>query len=60
MLRYLARRLAASALILLGVSIVTFGLTFLIPADRVAILPVIAMIGLDRGSTRWRRAPRRN
>ena len=38
MLRYLARRLAASALILLGVSIVTFGLTFLIPADPVRMI----------------------
>ena len=36
MLAYLARRLAASLLILLGVSIVTFGLTFMIPADPVA------------------------
>jgi peptide/nickel transport system permease protein len=38
MLRYLARRLAASALILLGVSIVTFCLTFMIPADPVALI----------------------
>ena len=38
MLRYLARRLVASALILLGVSIVTFGLTFLIPADPVRMI----------------------
>ena len=38
MLHYLARRLAASALILLGVSIVTFGLTFLIPADPVRMI----------------------
>ena len=38
MLRYLSRRLAASALILLGVSIVTFGLTFLIPADPVRMI----------------------
>ena len=38
MLRYLARRLAASALILLGVSIITFGLTFLIPADPVRMI----------------------
>ena len=38
MLRYLARRLAASALILLGVSIVTVGLTFLIPADPVRMI----------------------
>ncbi|MFL5259060.1 MAG: ABC transporter permease [Hyphomicrobiales bacterium] len=38
MLHYLARRLAASALILLGVSIVTFCLTFMIPADPVALI----------------------
>ena len=38
MLRYLARRLAASVLILIGVSVVTFGLTFLIPADPVRMI----------------------
>jgi peptide/nickel transport system permease protein len=38
MLRYLARRLAASVLILGGVSIVTFCLTFMIPADPVALI----------------------
>jgi peptide/nickel transport system permease protein len=38
MLSYLARRLVASLFILLGVSIVTFGLTFLIPADPVAMI----------------------
>ena len=38
MLKYLARRLAASLFILLGVSIVTFGLTFMIPADPVAMI----------------------
>ena len=38
MLRYLARRLAASLFILLGVSVVTFGLTFMIPADPVAMI----------------------
>ncbi|MCA3560843.1 MAG: ABC transporter permease [Aestuariivirga sp.] len=38
MLRYLAKRLAASVLILLGVSIVTFGLTFMIPADPVTMI----------------------
>jgi peptide/nickel transport system permease protein len=38
MLRYLARRLAASVLILLGVSVVTFCLTFMIPADPVALI----------------------
>lgn len=38
MLAYLARRLIASLFILLGVSIVTFGLTFLIPADPVAMI----------------------
>jgi peptide/nickel transport system permease protein len=37
-LRYLARRAAASALILLGVSVVTFCLTFMIPADPVALI----------------------
>jgi peptide/nickel transport system permease protein len=38
MIRYLVRRLLASLLILLGVSVVTFGLTFMIPADPVAML----------------------
>jgi peptide/nickel transport system permease protein len=38
MLFYLARRLAASILILGGVTLVTFGLTFMIPADPVALL----------------------
>jgi len=38
MLRYLAKRLAASIVILLGVTIVTFGLTFLMPADPVAMI----------------------
>jgi len=38
MLTYLARRFAASLLILLGVSVVTFGLTFMIPADPVAMI----------------------
>ena len=38
MLAYLARRLMSSLFILLGVSIITFGLTFLIPADPVAMI----------------------
>jgi peptide/nickel transport system permease protein len=38
MLTYLAKRLAASLLILLGVSVVTFGLTFMIAADPVAMI----------------------
>jgi peptide/nickel transport system permease protein len=38
MLRYLAKRLATSVLILLGVTLVTFCLTFLIPADPVAMI----------------------
>ncbi len=38
MLVYLAKRLAASLMILLGVSVVTFGLTFMIPADSVTML----------------------
>ena len=38
MLTYLAKRLSASALILVGVTIVTFCLTFLIPADPVAMI----------------------
>ena len=38
MLRFLAGRLVQSALILLGVTIVTFGLTFLIPADPVRMI----------------------
>jgi peptide/nickel transport system permease protein len=38
MLRYLARRLLASLGILLGVSVITFGLTFLVPADPVAMI----------------------
>jgi len=35
---YLAKRLAASLVILLGVTVVTFGLTFLMPADPVAMI----------------------
>ena len=38
MLRYLARRLLASLGILLGVSVVTFGLTYMVPADPVAMI----------------------
>ncbi len=38
MLTYLAKRIVASLFILLGVSVVTFGLTFLIPADPVAMI----------------------
>lgn len=38
MLLYLGKRLSASALILVGVTIVTFCLTFLIPADPVAMI----------------------
>ncbi|MGE3830663.1 MAG: ABC transporter permease [Parvibaculaceae bacterium] len=38
MLPYLARRLSASFLILIGVSVVTFGLIFIIPADPVAMI----------------------
>lgn len=38
MLKYLGKRLAASLLILWGVSVVTFGLTFMIPADPVAMI----------------------
>jgi peptide/nickel transport system permease protein len=38
MLAYLARRLFASLGILLGVSLVTFGLTYMIPADPVAMI----------------------
>ena len=35
---YILRRLITSAVILLGVSVVTFGLTFMIPADPVAMI----------------------
>lgn len=38
MLRFLAKRIVASLFILLGVSVVTFGLTFMIPADPVAMI----------------------
>jgi peptide/nickel transport system permease protein len=38
MLRYLARRLFASALILLGVTVITFALSYLIPADPVRMI----------------------
>jgi len=38
MLIYLGKRFAASMVILLGVSVVTFGLTFIIPADPVAMI----------------------
>jgi peptide/nickel transport system permease protein len=59
MLSYFARRLAASLVILLGVSIVTFCLTYLIPADPIAMLTkgtgtaqtrelIRVQLGLDR------------
>ncbi len=59
MLSYLAKRISASLFILLGVSIVTFGLTYMIPADPVAMIagskstPAVreqirAQLGLDR------------
>jgi len=35
---YILRRLITSAFILLGVSVVTFGLTFMIPADPVSMI----------------------
>ncbi len=38
MLRYLSRRLVASLLILIGITMVTFALTFLIPADPVRMI----------------------
>jgi peptide/nickel transport system permease protein len=38
MLRFLAGRLVQSALILLGITVITFGLTFLIPADPVRMI----------------------
>jgi peptide/nickel transport system permease protein len=38
MARYLVRRLAASILILLGITVITFSLTFLIPADPVRMI----------------------
>jgi peptide/nickel transport system permease protein len=38
MLLYLARRLLASLGILLGVSVITFGLAFMVPADPVAMI----------------------
>jgi peptide/nickel transport system permease protein len=38
MLRYLSRRLVSSLLILIGISMVTFALTFLIPADPVRMI----------------------
>ena len=38
MLRYLSRRMVASLLVLIGVTVVTFGLTFLIPADPVRMI----------------------
>lgn len=59
MLLYLGKRLIASLFILLGVSVVTFGLTFMIPADPVAMIAgrnstselreqIRHQIGLDR------------
>ena len=38
MLRYLGRRLVASLLILLGVTVITFSLSYLIPADPVRMI----------------------
>jgi peptide/nickel transport system permease protein len=59
MIRYLSRRLAASGVILLGITLVTFSLTFLIPADPVrmiagrsstpqAVESIRHQLGLDR------------
>jgi peptide/nickel transport system permease protein len=59
MLVYLAKRIAASGVIVLGVTLVTFCLTFLIPADPVAMIAgrnstaqtrelVRQQLGLDR------------
>ncbi len=59
MLAYLAKRITASLFILLGVSVVTFGLTYMIPADPVAMIagrnstPAVreqirTQLGLDR------------
>jgi peptide/nickel transport system permease protein len=38
MIRYLAKRLGASALILVGVTIVTFALLYVLPADPIAMI----------------------
>jgi len=38
MIRYLSRRLAASGVILIGITLVTFSLSFLIPADPVRMI----------------------
>jgi peptide/nickel transport system permease protein len=62
MFAYLGKRLAASLLILIGVSVVTFALTFMIPADPVAMLAgrnathevreqIRQQLGLDRPLT---------
>lgn len=59
MIYYLSRRLAGSAVILLGITLVTFSLTFLIPADPVrmiagrsaspqAVESIRHQLGLDR------------
>ncbi|HUF44133.1 MAG TPA: ABC transporter permease [Aestuariivirgaceae bacterium] len=59
MIYYLGRRLAGSAVILLGITLVTFSLTFLIPADPVrmiagrsaspqAVESIRHQLGLDR------------
>jgi peptide/nickel transport system permease protein len=59
MIRYLSRRLVASGVILLGITLVTFSLTFLIPADPVrmiagrsaspqAVESIRHQLGLDR------------
>jgi peptide/nickel transport system permease protein len=62
MFTYLGKRLVASFVILLGVSVVTFGLTFMIPADPVAMIAgrnstpeireqIRRQLGLDRPLT---------
>ena len=38
MIAYLTRRLVQSALILLGVSLITFALLYLLPADPVSVM----------------------
>src|SRR5882724_7604704 len=52
MIRYLGRRLAASVLILIGVSAIIFAINFVIPSDPVALMAARSASKADRDRLR--------
>jgi len=52
MIRYLGKRLAASVLILIGVSAITFAINFVIPSDPVALIAARSATKADRDRLR--------